>query len=93
LLEALGNLPAIRARSTADSGHGNLPLVEIVVAAGAGNPTALQLAARLRAATPAVHVDATNADLGTLILVPTCLRIEDVPLVRSAFAQALAAGA
>ena len=42
--------------------------------AGANGPTASQVAARLRASTPAIHVDGTNADAGILVLVPTCPR-------------------
>ncbi len=92
LLDALEPLTAVRARRIEDAGHGNLPLVEIRLAPGVQQTSATQLAARLRAASPAVHVDSTNADAGVLILVPTCLRSEDVVSIASAFAHALAAG-
>lgn len=92
LLDALEPLTAVRARRIEDAGHGNLPLVEIRLAPGVQQTSATQLAARLRAASPAVHVDSTNADAGVLILVPTCLRSEDVVPIASAFAHALAAG-
>ncbi len=92
LLDALEPLTAVRARRIEDAGHGNLPLVEIRLAPGVQPASATQLAARLRAASPAVHVDSTNADAGVLILVPTCLRSEDVVPIASAFAHALAAG-
>jgi L-seryl-tRNA(Ser) seleniumtransferase len=92
LLDALEPLTAVRARRIEDAGHGNLPLVEIRLAPGVQQTSATQLAARLRAASPAVRVDSTNADAGVLILVPTCLRSEDVVSIASAFAHALAAG-
>jgi hypothetical protein len=36
-----------------------------------------------------VHVDATNADRGVLMLVPTCLTVEDAVPIATAFAAAL----
>ncbi|MGA2365215.1 MAG: aminotransferase class V-fold PLP-dependent enzyme [Steroidobacteraceae bacterium] len=89
LVDALANLPALRVRTIADAGHGGMPLVEIVIAPGQHRPNALQVAARLRSARPAVYVDATDADQGTLILVPTCLGIDDAPAIGAAFAAAL----
>jgi seryl-tRNA(Sec) selenium transferase len=89
LLEALSNLPALRVRAITDTGHGGMPLVEIAIAPAQNRPSALQVAARLRSARPAVYVDATDADQGTLILVPTCLGIDDAPAIGSAFAAAL----
>ncbi|MEA3196037.1 MAG: hypothetical protein QOF32_89, partial [Gammaproteobacteria bacterium] len=68
------------------------PLVEIVIGPGKNTPDASRVAARLRAATPAVHVDSTHADNGILILIPTCLAIEDVPAIGTAFTAALANG-
>jgi hypothetical protein len=56
-----------------------------------GAPSALEVAARLRSATPSVHVDATNADAGTLMLVPTCLKSEDAAAIAAAFEVALGA--
>jgi hypothetical protein len=38
-------------------------------------------------------VDSTNADNGTLMLVPTCLGIDDASVIGSAFAAAVRAGA
>jgi D-glucosaminate-6-phosphate ammonia-lyase len=89
---ALGNAPGLRVRVVPDLGHGGLPLVEVAVPPGANRPSALQLATRLRAATHPVHVDATNADQGVLMLVPTCLRLEDAAVIGAAFTEALAAG-
>lgn len=89
LLDALSNLPALRVRAITDTGHGGMPLVEIAIAPAQNRPNALQVAARLRSARPAVYVDATDADQGTLILVPTCLGIDDAPAIGSAFAAAL----
>jgi hypothetical protein len=52
---------------------------------------AIALAARLRAGTPSVHVDSTNADEGVLVLVPTCLSEDDAPVLGAAFRDALGA--
>jgi D-glucosaminate-6-phosphate ammonia-lyase len=97
LVEMLTPLTALRVKKIEDAGHGDLPLVAITVAPGAdapdpGLPNARQLAARLRAGTPSVHVDSTSADTGTLILIPTCLAPEDAGPVAAAFAAALAGG-
>lgn len=89
LAAVLNTVPALHVRTVSDSGHGGMPLVEIMIEPRTHNITARQVATRLRAATPPVHVDSTNADAGSLVLVPTCLRIEDVPLIRAAFAAAL----
>jgi len=89
LVDALSRVPALRVRTVADLAHGGMPLVEILIVPGPNQPTASQIAARLRAATPSVHVDSTNADNGSLILVPTCLRIDDATVIGAAFAAAL----
>jgi D-glucosaminate-6-phosphate ammonia-lyase len=78
-----------KVRTIVDSAHGNMPLVEVTIEPQENKLTALQVAARLRAATPAVHVDATNADRGVLILVPTCLNTDDVVAIAGAFTAAL----
>ncbi len=90
LLRALGNPPGAQVRAVSDAAHGGMPLVEIVVPARAGKPNAMQIAARLRAAAPSIHVDATNADAGVLVLVPTCLAIDDAALIGRAFHAASA---
>jgi D-glucosaminate-6-phosphate ammonia-lyase len=90
LVEALMPLPAVQVRTVADLGHGGIPLVEVVVTPGSNAPDARQIASRLRGATPSVHVDSTDADMGTLILVPTCLAAEDVAPIGRAFAAAMA---
>ena len=88
----LEGLPTLRVRTIADLGHGGLPLVEVLVSPGTDQPSALQIAARLRAGTHAIHVDSTNADQGLLMLVPTCLEIGDAAVIGTAFAAALAGG-
>jgi D-glucosaminate-6-phosphate ammonia-lyase len=88
LATALSTVPALIVRTVADAGHGDMPLVQVMIESPRAT-NAREVAARLRSATPSVHVDATNADAGSLMLVPTCLRIEDVPLIREAFAAAL----
>jgi D-glucosaminate-6-phosphate ammonia-lyase len=89
LVEALRHVPALRVRKIADAAHGDLPLVEITISPSAGRPDATQIATRLRTSTPAVHVDSTDADTGTLLLVPTCLRVDDADAIRAAFEAAL----
>ncbi|HTV96762.1 MAG TPA: hypothetical protein VME42_12190 [Steroidobacteraceae bacterium] len=84
LCDALGEVPGLKVRTIADAAHADMPLVAVDIAPGAA-----ALAARLRAATPSIHVDATNADAGTLVLVPTCLRIDDAEIIAAAFAAAL----
>lgn len=95
LVAALGKMPALAVRTVADVGHGGMPLVEIRIAPAANgpnaSPNASEIAARLRTGTPSVHVDSTNADAGTLLLVPTCLALDDAPAIGAAFAAALTA--
>ena len=100
LMRQLAALP-LRLRVILDESHGGLPSVEMTVpiesTAMAAEPPpaappphpAVDLAARLRAGTPALHVDATNADHGVLVLVPTCLTAADAALIATAFAAAL----
>jgi L-seryl-tRNA(Ser) seleniumtransferase len=92
LVDALRKVAGLRVQAFADAGHGGLPLVEIIIGPGTNTPDAARVAARLRAATPAVHVDSTHADSGILILVPTCLTIEDAPAIGTAFTAAMANG-
>jgi L-seryl-tRNA(Ser) seleniumtransferase len=91
LLEALRPLTALRVRLVEDHAHGGLPLVEVHVPREGHSIDATGLAARLRAAQPSVHVDSTDADLDRLVLVPTCVAMEDVALVGAAFEAALRA--
>jgi len=92
LVESLRHLPALRVEKIVDASHADLPLVQITVTPAAGSPDAAAIAARLRTATPAVHADATDADNGTLVLVPTCPEVEDVPAIRASFKAALTLG-
>lgn len=89
LMQTLGGLAALRVRITEDPAHGGLPLVEVLVPRDGRSPDATELAARLRSAQPAVHVDSTDADMGRLVLVPTCLAMEHVALIGAAFGAAL----
>jgi L-seryl-tRNA(Ser) seleniumtransferase len=91
LAGAVARVPALDVRSIADAGHGNLPLVEVRVDPGLTGQSAAQVAAQLRAAVPSIHVDATDADHGRLILAPTCLDLDDVEIIAGAFASVLAA--
>lgn len=92
LVSVLTDLPGLKVRMTEDLSHGAMPLVEVLISAAAGKPNALQIAARLRSASPAVHVDRGNADQGVLTLVPTCLAAGDAAVIRAAFETSLAAG-
>ncbi len=85
LIASLPKLAGVGVRGITDPAHGNLPLVEVVLEPQAGGMTAVQVAARLRAASPSIHVDATNADGGILLLVPTCLKPQDAALIGNAF--------
>ncbi len=85
LCVALRRVPGLQVRATQDAGHADLPLVAVDLAP----PAAARVAARLRASSPAIHVDATLADGGTLVLVPTCLKIGDVEPIAVGFENAL----
>jgi len=87
LLEALRCVPHIDVRRIADAARADMPLIE--VALSPSGPSAALTAARLRMGAPAVHVDATNADRGILLLAPTCLSALHVPLIAAAFKTAL----
>jgi L-seryl-tRNA(Ser) seleniumtransferase len=89
LCQALAGIPQLRVRTIHDAGHGGMPLVEILIEPGQNRPNALQVAARLRQATPAIYVDSTDADRGTLVLVPTCLGPNDAAVIGNAFAAAV----
>ena len=92
LLGALRKFSGLKVRTITDAGHGGMPLLEISIATDQGSgPDAQEIAARLRAGSPPVHVDSTNADAGILILVPTCLAADDTAVIGSAFAAALKA--
>jgi hypothetical protein len=68
-----------------------MPLVEIHVVPRAHGPGAAAIAARLREGTPSIHVDTTDADNGTLVIAPTCLKLEDAQIIGSAFTAAMSA--
>jgi D-glucosaminate-6-phosphate ammonia-lyase len=90
LIEALPHAGSVTARTVADAGHAGMPLVEIAIAPCASGPNAASVAAALRNGAPSIHVDATNADRGVLLLAPTCLKPEDAAVIGAAFARALA---
>jgi L-seryl-tRNA(Ser) seleniumtransferase len=87
LAGAMARVPNLTVRPLRDAAHGDMPLVEVLIEPRRGGIGAVQAAARLRAGTPPIHVDATNADRGQLVLVPTCLTVEDVGPIGTAFAQ------
>lgn len=88
LVDVLATLPRLQVQVIEDATHGGMPQVQVVVEPGR-RPDAGQIAARLRAATPSVHVDNADADRGILLLVPTCLASDDVAVIASAFAAAV----
>jgi L-seryl-tRNA(Ser) seleniumtransferase len=89
LVRALHPVPAARVRTITDAGHGGMPLIEISIESGGNKPNAAQIAARLRAGNPSIHVDSTNADTGILLLVPTCLGADDAAVIGRAFMAAM----
>ncbi|MGO9990965.1 MAG: aminotransferase class V-fold PLP-dependent enzyme [Steroidobacteraceae bacterium] len=88
LVAAIARAPGVGVRAITDVAHGDMPLVEVAVEPRVSGLTAVQVAARLRTAQPSIHVDATNADNGKLVLVPTCLTLEDATLIGDAFRHA-----
>jgi L-seryl-tRNA(Ser) seleniumtransferase len=92
LVAAIAPIAAFRVRPVADLGHGGMPRAEVMVESGCGF-TAAQVAARLRASSPSIEVDATEADAGRLLLAPTCLNTDDAALIGAAFARAAARSA
>jgi L-seryl-tRNA(Ser) seleniumtransferase len=92
LLRAIAREPRLHARLATDPRHGDLPLLQVRIDPAVAGLSALEAAARLRAASPSIHVDATAADVGLLVLVPTCLSLEDTALIGGAFAQIMAGG-
>ncbi len=88
LVAAIARAPGVGVRAITDAAHGDMPLVEVAVEPRVSGLTAVQVAARLRTAQPSIHVDATNADNGKLVLVPTCLTLEDATLIGDAFRHA-----
>jgi D-glucosaminate-6-phosphate ammonia-lyase len=89
LVHELRKVPGLTVRVIADSAHGGRPLVEVVIAPDARGPNAVEVDARLRGSTPSVHVDATSADAGVLMLVPTCVGPADAAIIASAFTVAM----
>jgi D-glucosaminate-6-phosphate ammonia-lyase len=92
LMEALPRAASLSARIVADFGHAEMPLVEVTIAPRGEGPNAVSIAAALRNGSPAIHVDATNADLGVLLLAPTCLKPDEPALIGAAFARVTAPG-
>ncbi len=82
LAAALRKVPSLDVRITVDASHAGMPLTEIRL----GAPRAAAVAAKLRDGSPSIHVDTTHADHGTLIIAPTCLKLEDAAVIGSAFA-------
>jgi D-glucosaminate-6-phosphate ammonia-lyase len=85
LFEALRMEPRLQARVISDDENRGVPRVEI----RAAGLDAQELAHRLRAGTPSVRVDASRARSGVLLLIPTCLSLEDAAPIARAFAHAL----
>lgn len=92
LVSSIAREPRLCVRAVEDAAHGGMPLVDVLIDPPVAGLTAAEAAARLRAALPSIHVDATAADTGHLVLVPTCLVIEDAALIGSAFATIVAGG-
>jgi len=87
LVNAIEPCPGLSVRAIADAAHGGMPLAEVIVTGGDGRLNAEQVAAALRAAQPAIHVDATSADSGQLLLAPICLSLADAAVIGAAFKE------
>jgi L-seryl-tRNA(Ser) seleniumtransferase len=90
LVTASAGLTGLLVRRVDDPAHGDFPLVEVRPAGATPAHSARALAARLRDGKPSIQVDGTSADAGLLVLAPTCLTAEDVPVIAAALAAALA---
>jgi len=97
LLAAAADLPGLSVQRVDDAAHGGMPLLELRtlpsrMSASRISLSARELAARLRNGRPSIHVDGTRADAGLLVLAPTCLTADDVPLIADALRAASARG-
>jgi D-glucosaminate-6-phosphate ammonia-lyase len=86
LLEALTQVPGIKARIIPDAEDRGVPRVEVSVPPRLG---AQELCDRLRTGSPSVRVDASRAHSGVLLLIPTCLGQDDAARIAAAFSNAI----
>jgi len=75
-----------------DSGHDEMPLVDLTLDRRASNRSALELARELQTGSPAIYVNAGRLDDGVLRFGPMCLQEDDPPRI-AARLRALLTGA
>jgi L-seryl-tRNA(Ser) seleniumtransferase len=92
LATALDGLPNCRVALVPDSGHDDMPLVDLTLDRRASNRSALELARELQTGSPAIYVNAGRLDDGVLRFGPMCLEDDDPPRI-AARLRALLAGA
>jgi L-seryl-tRNA(Ser) seleniumtransferase len=92
LATALDGLPNCRVALVPDSGHDDMPLVDLTLDRRASNRSALELARELQTGSPAIYVNASRLDDGVLRFGPMCLEDDDPPRI-AARLRALLAGA
>jgi D-glucosaminate-6-phosphate ammonia-lyase len=92
LATALDGLPNCRVAVVPDSGHDDMPLVDLTLDRRASNRSALELARELQTGSPAIYVNASRLDDGVLRFGPMCLEDDDPPRI-AARLRALLAGA
>jgi L-seryl-tRNA(Ser) seleniumtransferase len=88
LVAATADLSGLSVRRVDDAAHGDFPLLELRTSASPAALSARELAVRLKLGGPSIHVDGTNADAGVLVIAPTCLSAEDVPVIARALRTA-----
>jgi hypothetical protein len=73
LATALDGLPNCRVALVPDSGHDDMPMVDLTLDRRASNRSALELARELQTGSPAIYVNAGRLDDGILRFGPMCL--------------------
>jgi D-glucosaminate-6-phosphate ammonia-lyase len=90
LAASLEGLPNCRVEMVHDSGHDDMPLVDLVLDRRASNRNALELARELQTGEPAIYVNAGRLDDGILRFGPMCLRDADPPRIAARLRTLLA---
>jgi len=92
LAAALDGLPNCRVALVPDSGHDEMPQVDLTLDRRVSNRSALELARELQTGSPAIYVNAGRLDDGVLRFGPMCLQEDDPPRI-AARLRALLTGA
>lgn len=89
LAEALRRIGRIEVRLRGGNDEGDIPEVELEVDPGRAGLGAQELVTRLQNGDPSVHADPSRVSDGIVVLAPTCLRADQVPLVVDAVRRCL----